>query len=694
MMREGMGKVSNSGLLVEKKTNNSRLLDDLPAKEDKFGSHERVANAIIDLVENSGREIGHRGCTAIALEGTWGSGKSTVVEIVRTRFPEHVFVFDAWAHKGDPLRRVFLEQLIDFFKGRVAAPEEWQKKRDILSKRIEETTNKVVPSLSLYGLVFAIFTLLIPLGTGLFSAGLKGGSRLSNWMIGGGLFLLLALPFFGVFITFKAYRKSKGGTKKADEDWSLGAFSLFVGKTINEHRSLTHKTADPTSLEFEEIFSELLKETLADDGRRFVLVVDNLDRVPQSDAIALWSNLQVFIECCRKEKADWSRKVWVIVPYDRPAIERIWHVHNSGQSAGVGTRRKYPQDAKEISETPVSFLDKTFQVRFYVPQLILKDWMEFLKGAMGEALPDNSGDEFHKVARIFQVSCDETIPTPREMKLFVNDLSALQRQWNTEGYPLAHLAYYLVLRRRNVDILSDLKTGLVPDEQFARFLNKDAPEHLSSLLFNTDIETAQAVVLRGPIQNALQNGNGERLKGLSGSYGFADEFEILIENLSKEWESEPMSISNAAKAVSSSGLVDLAVLEGRTDCVRGFAEHAITQTKWSETDPSANFGVPMLVKLAESERISDLAFERLNELQPLASDGTTNVTDESREQWANILVKAFVSAIELGHVGNWDQEISVNGEAGQFLATCKAFAKERAKTGRFIPYLKPNCSLD
>ena len=84
-----------------------RLIRDVPATEDAFGPHLELAatlHAIIDSEEG--------GC-AVGLEGTWGSGKSTVVQLLKERLPGCLFVFDAWSHEGDPLRRVFIEQLID-----------------------------------------------------------------------------------------------------------------------------------------------------------------------------------------------------------------------------------------------------------------------------------------------------------------------------------------------------------------------------------------------------------------------------------------------------------------------------------------------------------------------------------------------------------------------------------------------------
>ena len=49
------------------------LLDDQPVNVDAFGGHQRVASAVAELIR---KEDGGK---AIALEGGWGSGKSSVV---------------------------------------------------------------------------------------------------------------------------------------------------------------------------------------------------------------------------------------------------------------------------------------------------------------------------------------------------------------------------------------------------------------------------------------------------------------------------------------------------------------------------------------------------------------------------------------------------------------------------------------
>ncbi len=88
----------------------TRLLDDSPADADAFGAHQRIADTIAQLVEDT------RGGKTIGLSGSWGAGKSTIVRMLAHRYQANqertLWSLDAWAHEGDPLRRTFLERLI------------------------------------------------------------------------------------------------------------------------------------------------------------------------------------------------------------------------------------------------------------------------------------------------------------------------------------------------------------------------------------------------------------------------------------------------------------------------------------------------------------------------------------------------------------------------------------------------------
>jgi predicted KAP-like P-loop ATPase len=93
-----------------------QFLQDEAADSDFFdGSHKRTAEAIKTLIATD-QEI-----RIVGLLGEWGSGKSTVLNILQRRLVEdalpysvYVFVYDAWLHQSDPPRRSFLECLTEF----------------------------------------------------------------------------------------------------------------------------------------------------------------------------------------------------------------------------------------------------------------------------------------------------------------------------------------------------------------------------------------------------------------------------------------------------------------------------------------------------------------------------------------------------------------------------------------------------
>lgn len=133
------------------------LIDDEPAVDDELfptghvGPHLRVAKAMADLIRSN-----EKGGKAIGVEGGWGAGKTTVIRLFRGQFRAEsnvaVVVFDAWAHRGDPLRRTFLESLVrhlrtfDWLTGKLYEGDDgWRAQIDALARRRRHSTTTIVP---------------------------------------------------------------------------------------------------------------------------------------------------------------------------------------------------------------------------------------------------------------------------------------------------------------------------------------------------------------------------------------------------------------------------------------------------------------------------------------------------------------------------------------------------------------------
>lgn len=83
------------------------FLEDQPNQgESSFEIHDAIAGELAN-------EITHDSPSNIAIVGDWGSGKSTVLNLIELKLGKafSFFTFDAWAHSGDALRKNFLYAL-------------------------------------------------------------------------------------------------------------------------------------------------------------------------------------------------------------------------------------------------------------------------------------------------------------------------------------------------------------------------------------------------------------------------------------------------------------------------------------------------------------------------------------------------------------------------------------------------------
>ena len=237
-----------------------RVLGDEVADKDELGTHERIASEIADLIESS--DAGK----AIALIGSWGSGKSSVVKMLGLKLTgeSQLFLYDAWAHQGDPPHRSLLEQLGDFLAGiKWMSKIRWLEDRERLAKRRETTEVTHHRKPTLLGYLISLFALLVPLGLLVLSQ--QSGGRLA-WVPDWAGFVLTLLPFvLALACVGFSYMTS-------DENRKTHLRYVMATKSTEILNSDTYKTLDPTTIEFQELYKRLLKESLKRNQRRLVIV--------------------------------------------------------------------------------------------------------------------------------------------------------------------------------------------------------------------------------------------------------------------------------------------------------------------------------------------------------------------------------------------------------------------------------------
>ncbi len=658
----------------------TRLISDAPALEDAFGPHKRVAAAIANLVrsEEGGKSIG--------LEGGWGSGKSTVINLLRAEMQAEldytVTVFDAWAHGGDPLRRTFLESLITHLTHlqplKWVDEVKWNKRREELARRRKTFTTKSVPLLTGLGKSITFTLLLVPIGLALFSTGLRESAPFRNVIVGG---LLAIAPLFVLLakvagrFTWRGLRTLFRYKNSPVTDDEVSPWALLAQRSITETQTQTIENPDPTSVEFEETFTKLMSEALVESKRRIVLVLDNLDRVVPSDALAIWSTLQTFLQHSEHRKPEWFKRLWVLIPYDPEGIRRIWEKEQA-QGGNLAS----------------SFLDKSFQMRFEVPAPVLSDWRKYLEDRLHEAFPDHDKSEFHATYRLFALlrGKDGQSPTPRDIKLYVNQLGAIHRQWENT-FPLPHVAYYVLLRRQGQNIVEGLLNGQLPGTDVVGLLGVDIRDNLAALTFSVEVPLARQLLLQDPIAEAFSQANVDRLKELV-QYpgGFWEVLEHVADGPVAEWaKGEPAKLANAAYCLAESKLLEGTTRAEARTVITALRGAALVVKSWLPFDSNIARGIASLCRQVPEK---GFASHLLNSISSSPIGGETGGSDPAQAStWIDALLVVLKELRSLDLADAYSRGVEVPTDSTGWINVCHRITEQDPK-GEFWPILRPKVS--
>jgi hypothetical protein len=574
----------------------TRLIPDNPATQDNFSTHDttsphkKVAAAIAELIRSD-----EAGGKSIGLEGGWGSGKTTIVTLLMdelTKTPNYkVILFDAWAHEGDPLRRTFLENLIEQLTEGAEAGDNWVKKydwderREIIAQRKEVKETSTDPKIGRLGYLIIPLLAFIPIGSALLGAALKDLTKLgftqpypTETKL---LFASLAIIILPVVVVFaaafllglwsglrgiwlwgsKQYYRLKKNEKELcileskSKKPRTSVWGLLVNKTITGETIRTNKTTNPTSVEFESHFADLMNEALAGnkskEARKIVLVLDNLDRIAPAEALKILSTLQTFLHPRAKGSDTWHKRVWVLIPYDFEGLSQLWgkekgekkpddvNKHNAApQTTDAKTPATNAQSLPTENAVALSFLDKSFQLRFEVPPPVLSRWRSYLMDILDKAFPEHNKEDFHSLYLLYAWYLNKTgkLATPRQLKLYVNQIGSIHRQWQDE-FPISHMAYYVLLRRMNYQVVDMVLKGQLPTPDVEPFIAPDATDNLAAIAFNTPVAEAKQIRLNNPIQQAFETRIPKALEDCYQAHHDKGFWEALEGMAQTEWRS-------------------------------------------------------------------------------------------------------------------------------------------------------------
>lgn len=472
-------------------SNKCSQTDDLANK-----SHESVAKSLMSILHDH-NEIKH---PVIGVEGSWGSGKSQVINILQklasnqSTGKKYLFhTYDIWSAQEDLTRRSFLDSLLNFaidnnningFKG--------TKENDENLKKLNATTTihstKTFPVVRLFygiALLIPIFLFITTMVENFF-----GYCQSAYWsydelraFFGFSLSIATITVFmFELRSEYKTVSKDDNSHKLTKCDRFKKSLSrilyLYKGKDIEKDDYETIIKDEPSVSRFRKIFNEL-RNSIKDDTV-LVIVFDNMDRLSdRSKLMSVWTLLHSFFA-----EGDNEGKIWAIVPYDKQQLATIMATN---------------QSEKESFAT--EFLNKTFFTSIHIPEPIMTSWKKFLNEKLDEAFtPAIDSEERITISLIFSRTI-KTIIRPRDIIAFVNRLVTLYTQHNFEELPISVLALYS-------QIESNLRKApistILNHEGYEQFLplyqsRTELSKQLAAIYYNIEVNKALEVVLGSAI---------------------------------------------------------------------------------------------------------------------------------------------------------------------------------------------------
>lgn len=530
----------------------AQFIKDSPSKLDKFdhGGHTRSSNTLVDAIDQLSKHD-----AAIGIEGKWGSGKSTVIEIAkdilekrRGEKEKKVFCYDLWSHHPRNFRKSFLEELTAWaFNEGLIKKKVFEGYQDEIYERSVVIKKNETKSYSSLGYFLILCTPLLPLVfTWLSPFAFKDGD-LFNGIGSYASIISFVIIFLIYFVPLSLFLwkwiKNKEGAGSAFKH----SFSLF-DKEIESSNEISEKIRerDPTNYEFQKIFRGILRD-IEKSGEGVVIVFDNIDRVAIAKIPQVWADVRSVFSKGDFSSSDLEGSVTAVMTYDFSLLDKAFGSKDESESKGP-----LGGDACGSAREIVS---KTFDMVLHVSPPISNDWKGFFDVCFDEAFSKiEISKGFYSVRKIFDISCQdkERFPTPRQIINFINSIVVIFNQWGDE-IGIESMALYTVFKNKIQDSPGWLKGEGIINEKYTRLCSEsDWRKELIAIAFNVSPEISMNVLLEQEILRVLQDNDDDGLSKILSDYaGGIEVVTDVLEQYSCGWAKDGASvISDVAECLS------------------------------------------------------------------------------------------------------------------------------------------------
>jgi hypothetical protein len=392
----------------------------------------------------------------------------------------------------------------------------------------------------------------------------------------------------------------------------------------------------------------------------------------------------------QSRSAQWQ-KLWLLVPFDPARLARLWANTSGSPDASQNLSQA---NSDQLRDT---FLSKTFQVVFRVPEPVSSDWEAFLKEQLAAGLPEHDSVDFGKVSILFDhVRTPRQEPiTPREIKLFVNRLGALHQQWQ-DTIPLVTQAAYVLFGDQLFRSSSDfLKADLIPEKEQAVLADAEWREHLAAIHYNVDPKRAMQVTVGNRLRLALTTGNVREVTGLQDMPGFVLTCERIVSTNIATWsKQEPQAIALTARALNDIGepVLDERVWRYLWSSSCQVSEARDQKQRWAPLNKEVGLGLAAILVHANSLNLSGDSRVLLEGI----SRSTIGQDEKAASNWAEGALEVLSTIVRLEPESEIATHFTVPDSFETYVYVIKSLQSQQAEPFRkyFRPSLEPSKCID
>ncbi len=322
------------------------------SKDDHF-RNELYSNLLRDIIDATPAG------TAVGLFGKWGQGKTSIINMLEENPPidTKIVTFNAWKSKGDTVRRQLLLHVL----------------KKIESTKYEEISRFVKPGIPL------------KIRTAKEQEPFKGKKlwwllmveeKLDWWMIG---VVIAGIMSIGAFMVL-FYETLRSPEPHVLTVWSIATLFPFatscvvaVFRRLHNRKELLLTSAEPVSdsqrLKYPEQFQRVFEQEVSDrykDGKKLVVIIDDLDRCEPSAVVEALSAIRQFSGTPAFIKKELNCQF--IVPCDEKQV--VLALESAGHDAGWEGARCHDYRNEEL-------LRKFFDVVVRMDEMLHDDLSDY-----------------------------------------------------------------------------------------------------------------------------------------------------------------------------------------------------------------------------------------------------------------------------------------------------------------------------